>query len=280
MLESVIQLGLIGDNIAASKAPLLHRLAADLCGLHLVYDLLPPADLGLAFEDVLQHCKVSRYRGLNITYPYKERVLACLQVGDAVVRAVGACNTVLFAGAEVRGYNTDYTGFMAAYRNRFGDAPPGRVALVGAGGAGRAISFALVQLGASELRLHDIDRRKSLALAEAIRRIDTHCRIEVSETVVHAAHAADALVNATPAGMAGIGGCSFPSELIPGRRWAFDAVYTPRDTPFMLAARAMGLATIGGYELFLFQGIDAFRHFTGQDIDEGALRAALQSSEG
>jgi shikimate dehydrogenase len=279
MAGSAIRLGLIGDNIAASKAPLLHKLAGELCGLSVIYNLLQPADLGCAFEDVLRQCQGAGYRGLNITYPYKERVIGYLEVDDPVVRAVGACNTVLFDGARARGYNTDYTGFVTAYRNGFGDAPPGRVALTGVGGVGRAIGFALARLGASELRLFDLEQGKSIALAEAIRFVHRDARVEIADTVEQAAKGADALVNGTPVGMVGIGGYPFPPGLIGGQRWAFDAVYTPVDTPFMLAARAAGLLTMSGYELFLYQGIDAFRHFTARDIGERPLREALESCE-
>ena len=274
-----IRLGLIGDNIAASKAPGLHRIAGRLCGLSVTYDLLQPADLGRSFEEVLERCRASGYRGLNITYPYKERVVGQLRVEDPEVRAIGACNTVLFEGARPRGCNTDYSGFVAAYRNGFGDAAPGCVALIGCGGVGRAIGFALVRLGAGELRLFDLDRRKCAALAEAIRSVHKRIPIQVSASIAAAADGAEALVNCTPLGMVGIGGCPVPTELIGGQRWAFDAVYTPVDTPFMLAARAGGLATMSGYELFLYQGIDAFRHFTGRDVAEGRLREELRLLE-
>ena len=280
MVGPMIRLGLIGDNIGASKAPLLHELAGGLCGLSVAYDLLQPADLGCAFEDVLQRCQNSGYRGLNITYPYKERVVRHLEVDDRVVRAIGACNTVLFDGARLRGYNTDYTGFVTAYRNGFGEAPPGCVALAGAGGVGRAIGFALAQLGASELRLFDLEQWKSIALANAIHSVHGATRIEVAGTIEQATKGADALVNGTPVGMVGIGGYPFPPGLISDQRWAFDAVYTPVDTPFTLAARAAGLSTMSGYELFLYQGIDAFRHFTARDIGELPLREALKSCEG
>jgi len=278
MAGSAVRLGLIGDNIAASKAPLLHKLAGELCGLSVSYDLLQPAELGCSFDDVLRQCQRTSYRGLNITYPYKERVVAYLRVDDPVVRAIGACNTVLFEGARPLGYNTDYSGFLQAYRNRFGNRAPGRVALAGAGGVGRAIGFALIELGASELRLFDLEQRKSVALAEALHSVRKDLRVEVAGTVEQAAKGADALINGTPAGMTGIGGCPFPSELMNGKRWAFDAVYTPLDTPFMLAARAAGLSTLGGYELFIYQGIDAFRHFAGKDVAEGPLREALEAT--
>ena len=275
MVGSPIRLGLIGGNIAESKAPELHVIAGRLCGLPVTYELLRPDDFGRSFEDVLWQCRDDGFRGVNITYPYKERVVAHLALADPAVQAMGACNTVLFEPGGPRGLNTDYSGFIVGYRNTFGNASPGRVALAGAGGVGRAIGFALARLGADELRLFDLDPQKAEALADAIRAVHGHTVIRISESVEEAAGGADGLVNATPLGMGGIGGCPFPPELIAGQRWAFDAIYTPVDTPFMLAARAAGLAAMSGYELFLYQGIDAFQHFTGRNVAEDRLRAEL-----
>ncbi len=266
---------LIGGNIAELRAPELHAIAGRLCGLPVSYELLRPADFGRSFEEVLWRCRDAGFCGVNITYPYKERVVGHLAAADPAVQAMGACNTVLFEPGGPRGLNTDYSGFMAAYRNTFGEAAPGRVAMAGAGGVGRAIGFALARLGADELRLFDPDGGKARALADAMRAVHGHTLVRVADTVVDAAGGADGLVNATPLGMGGIGGCPFPREAIGGQRWAFDAIYTPMDTPFMLAARAAGLAAMGGFELFLYQGIDAFRHFTGVEVAEDRLRAEL-----
>ena len=132
MGPSPIRLGLIGDNIAASRSPALHRIAGRLTGLAVSYDLLRPADLKRSFEDVLSFAEADGYRGLNITYPYKERVITHLDVPDPVVRAIGACNTVLFGGGKPQGWNTDFSGFMGGYRHVFGNRSPGRVAMAGA----------------------------------------------------------------------------------------------------------------------------------------------------
>lgn len=118
---------------------------------------------------MLAWAEASGYRGLNITYPYKERIVAYLDMPDPALRAIGACNTVLFGVGRPVGWNTDCSGFMAAFRHHFGVAPPGRVAMAGTGGVGRAIAFGLCQLGASELRLFDVDGAKALALADALR---------------------------------------------------------------------------------------------------------------
>lgn len=275
MVGSPIRLGLIGSNIAESKAPDLHAIAGRLCGLPVTYELLRPDDFGLSFEDVLWQCRDAGFRGVNITYPYKERVVGHLAAADPAVQAMGACNTVLFEPGGPRGLNTDHSGFISAYRNTFGDAAPGRVAMAGAGGVGRAIGFALAQLGANELRLFDLDPQKARGLADAIGAVHGHTLVRISVTIEEAAGGADGLVNATPLGMGGIGGCPFPPDLIAKQRWAFDSIYTPMDTSFMLAAGAAGLATMSGYELFLYQGIDAFRHFTGCNVPEDRLRAEL-----
>lgn len=279
MSPSPIRLGLIGDNIAASSSPALHRIAGRLTGLTVTYDLLRPADLNRSFEEVLAWAEADGYRGLNITYPYKERVVGHLDVPDPAVRAIGACNTVLFGAGRPAGWNTDYSGFMAAYRHRFGDKAPGRVAMAGSGGVGRAIAFALCQLGASELRLFDIDFGKAQGLAGALKELPSQTIVTAAPTIEAATANADGLVNSTPIGMVGIGGCPFPPGGIAGRRWAFDAVYTPVDTPFMVAAETAGLDILSGYELFFYQGVDAFRHFTAKEVPQAPLRAALKAGE-
>lgn len=276
MAESAIRLGLIGDKIAESRAPELHVTAGRLCGLPVTYELLRPGDRKRTFEEVLAHCREEGYRGVNVTYPYKERAVRHLAAADPAVEAVGACNTVLFERGGPRGCNTDYSGFIAAFRKTFGDLSPGRVALAGAGGVGRAIAFALAKLGAVELRLFDLDREKSRRLAEALGIAREGLRVNVCTSIEEAASGAAGLVNATPIGMAGVGGCPFPDSLIAGQHWAFDAVYTPAETAFTRATRAAGVSTMSGSELFLYQGIHAFRSFTGHDVDEERLRDALK----
>jgi shikimate dehydrogenase len=172
--------------------------------------------------------------------------------------------------------NTDYTGFIAAFRNTHGDVRPGVVAMAGTGGVGRAIGFALAQLGATVLRLFDVDAAKAEALRTAIQQVHRDVRVEIAGSIEEAASGADGLVNSTPLGMDRIGGTAFPGGVFTRQRWAFDAVYTPVDTEFVRAARAAGLSVMTGYELYFYQGVDAFRIFTGYSVDPTALRHALQ----
>ena len=270
-----LRLGLIGDNIARSRAPLLHRLAGRQLGLRITYDRLIPRDLGRPFEAVFEGCARGGFRGINVTYPYKERAARMARAHDPAVAALGAVNTVVFGEDSPEGFNTDHSGFVASHRGVRGDAPPGVVCMIGTGGVGRAVAFGLVALGAEALRLADRDEAKARALATDLREAAPEIAVEVFGTAEAAAEGADGLVNCTPVGMVGHEGTPLPRERMAGASWAFDAVYTPVDTRFLRDAEAEGLTVISGYELFFHQGVHAAEIFTGRALDEARLRADL-----
>lgn len=270
-----LKLGLIGDNILRSRSPLLHRLAGVQNGIVVQYDRLIPQDMGEDFDTVFQRCVGRGYRGINVTYPYKERAAKMVAIDDPLVKAIGAVNTVLFEPDGPRGKNTDYTGFISAYRAVRGEANPGAVCLIGTGGVGRALAFGLVALGAAEIRLVDRDESKAQALATELRALEEAPDVQVFTEAEAAAKGAEGLLNGTPVGMVGYGGTPLPRAAMAGAAWAFDAVYTPVDTQFLQDAAAEGLKVISGYELFFFQGAHAWAHFSGLPLDEMRLRADL-----
>ncbi|MDG1377757.1 MAG: shikimate dehydrogenase [Yoonia sp.] len=274
-----LKLGLIGDNISRSKSPRLHRTAGELAGLNVTYDRLIPKDMGLTFLEVFEQVQNSRYRGINVTYPYKEIVTSQVTVSDPLVRAIGAVNTVVFDASGPFGFNTDYTGFMSAYRATLGDAAPGIVCLIGTGGVGKAVAFGLIGLKAQTIRCVDLDPQKAESLATALRALSTATTVETFTDPALAADGANGIINCTPLGMVGIGGSPLPREQTIGAKWAFDAVYTPVETTFLQDARDAGLAIISGYELFFEQGVDAWEIFSGVAADQLALRAAIQGDE-
>lgn len=277
---SDIRLGLIGDNIARSRSPLLHVEAGRLCGLDVSYERLVPVDMGLTFEAMFERCRQGGFRGINVTYPYKEKVVPLVRIGAPEVARIGACNTVLFSGSGAHGHNTDHSGFVAAYRGVFGDRGPGPVAMAGAGGVGKAVAFALAALRCPRLRLYDPLSARATALARSVEAAATDMAVEVCDSMTEAADGADGLINCTPLGMAGHPGTAVPPGLMESAAWAFDAVYTPVETPFIEDARAAGLEVMSGYELYFHQGVDAFRLFTGRDVDLGRLRDVLAQTEG
>lgn len=275
---TALRLGLIGDNIAASRAPALHERAGRLSGIAVRYDRLIPREEGMDFDALFAACEGRGYAGLNITYPYKERAAAKVTVEDPAVRRLGAVNTVIFAPEGARGFNTDYSGFIAAYRAARGGAAPGPVCMIGAGGVGRAVAFGLLTLGLEDLRLVEREAAKAEALASALREAAPALSVAVTADAAAGAKGAAGLVNCTPVGMVGYEGTPLPRSAMAGAAWAFDAVYTPVETEFLRDAAAEGLAVISGYELFFHQGVDAFRLFAGREIDQAALRAGLQEA--
>ena len=276
-MKTAIKLGLIGGNIAASRAPYLHGLAGKQAGIDVTYDLLTPAELGKDFDAVFADCLAQGYRGINITYPYKELAAAKVRVDDPSVRAIGAVNTVVFEADGPRGFNTDYSGFVAAYRAGFGDTPTGPVFQIGAGGVGKAVAFGLLTLGTRDIRLIDRDGPRAAALADQLRAAASDARIAVTDDPAEGARGASGLVNCTPVGMVGSVGTPLPAERMVGARWAFDAAYTPVDTQFLGDAAARGLTVMSGYELFFHQGIDCWKIFSGHTPDPASLRAGLQA---
>lgn len=275
MTGTPLKLGLIGDNIARSRSPLLHRLAGEQNDIAVTYDRLVPRDLGRSFDQVFADCAQGDYKGINVTYPYKEIAAGKVTVDAPLVRAIGAVNTVTFQDDGAKGYNTDYSGFMAAYRTIRGEKPTGPVLMIGTGGVGRAVAFGLAGLGTRCLRLVDRDPAKAEALAAALQAAAPDMDISIWISAEKAAEGATGLINCTPVGMVGYDGTPLEAAAMAGAEWAFDAVYTPVDTTFLTDAADAGLSIISGWELFFFQGVHAWSLFSGLGLDETGLRASL-----
>ena len=270
------RLGLIGGNITASRSPVLHTVCALSVGGNASYNLLIPAELGTDFSATLSRCAASGFDGVNVTYPYKEDAAALIPAGDPVVAAMGSANTIRFTAEGPRAFNTDYTGFVAAFRERFGDMAPGRVLVIGAGGVGRAVAFGLAELGAEGIGLCDVDPAKAASLAGAIRLQSAAPPVQASEPRrAGDLSGFDGVVNCTPLGMVGQPGSALPTGVTGRPVWAFDAVYTPDRTEFRTQVEGLGAAFLSGYELYFHQGVQAFEIFTGRRPDADWVRTTL-----
>lgn len=274
----MLRLGLIGDNIAHSKAPLLHRLAGALAGREVSYERLVPRDLALDFDATFAKAASGGYRGLNITYPYKEDAAHRVDIEDPLVRAMGAVNTVIFTQEGPRGYNTDYSGFISAYRAVCGDKPAGRVCMIGAGGVGKAVAFGLLKLGLEALWIVDLNAAKAADLQDRLKQVAPALPVTLVDAPGDLPEGIDGFINATPVGMVGHEGTPLPRRHLRGADWAFDAIYTPLETRFLKEAAAEGLTVIGGYELFFHQGVDAWRLFADRPVDAAQLRLRLSAA--
>lgn len=268
-----LKLGLIGDNIAESRSPALHRACARVAGVELTYERLIPRAMGRTFDGVFDGAERDGFRGVNVTQPYKERVRSRIALIDPRIATIGSVNTVRFDPEGPHGFNTDYSGFIAAYRAAFSQASPGRVVLFGAGGVGKAVAFGLVKLGATEIIVSDPDEVKAKTLIASLG-LGAPARLGGADAL----HAADGVINCSPLGMAGYPGSPVPDGAFPKNGWAFDAVYTPVETSFRTQALTAGAAFLSGFELFFFQGTQAFEIFTGCRIrDNETVRKILMT---
>ncbi len=275
-MNTDLKLGLIGLSIEQSRSPALHCLAGRLSGISVTYDLIRlDSAIPESFDKMLSLCQSQKYYGVNVTYPFKERAAEVARIESEQVRRLGAVNTVRFVSeSEMQGFNTDFTGFKRAFDSRYSGQPPGKVALIGAGGIGRAIAFGLVDLGAEELRIFDQEAQKAESLALTLKS-RSELQIRTCATLEDTVSDVEGIVNATPIGMYNHPGTAIPRAMVSTQSWAFDAVYTPVETQFLLEAKEAGLETLSGYELFIYQGIEAFKIFSGVYVDESRLRAGL-----
>ncbi len=268
-------LGLIGAPIPQSASPAMHEAAARALGLRCYYHLIEVAGLdrdGLAAT--LDGVRRLGFAGINVTYPYKEAVVPLLDALAPGIADIGAVNTVVARDGRLTGHNTDASGFARAATEALGGPFDGPVALIGAGGVGRAAAFALAGLGVPELRLFDRDAAKTDALRVAL---GGRLAVIASPTVEAALDGAAGVVNGTPVGMAPDRGNPVPPALLHAGLWVADAVYTPLWTPLLDAARAAGARVMTGRELAIYQAVDAFALFTGAQPSAAVMGQAFDA---
>ncbi len=253
--------GLIGAPIAHSASPAMHEWAGQALGARVHYHLIEVAGADSdRLRALLDSVRLLGFAGVNVTFPYKEVVVALLDELSPSAAAMQAVNTVVVRDGRLIGHNTDTTGFARAAADLVAVSKRGPVALVGAGGVGKAIAFALAQLGVATIRVFDTDAAKTRAIATAL---GSRATIVAADDVEAALRGAVGLVNATPIGMLPNRGTPVPEHLLHGGLWVADAVYSPLWTPLLTAAKAHGAQVMTGRELAIYQAADAFELFTG-----------------
>ena len=271
---STIRMGLIGAHIGRSRLRSALEIMCKAQDLALEFTPIDTAERP-AFDFVreVDGLRAAGWTGVTVTHPWKTHAAAYAGRGRAAVSGtLGAANTLLF-GEAVTGHNTDYSGFLAAWQAAMG-RPPGRVAMAGAGGVASALGPALARLGATEIAIWDTDATRAEELAARIGHVARPCPEDAKADAIRTA---DGLVNATPIGMVQHPGSAFDPALLGGQSWAFDAVYTPTDTAFLVAAECAGLRTLTGFDLFRYMAMDSFALYSGRRPDAGQTLAALDA---
>lgn len=264
--------GVIGDPITHSLSPLIHNTAFAAAGLNSVYLPLKVRDLTL-FMRRMVHPKTRELdwnlRGLSVTAPHKSAVIDQLDWIDPTAQEIGAVNTVLIKEGQLRGYNTDAEGFILPLRSRFGSVGGARCAVIGAGGAARAVVWALHHDGA-RVTVWARNTNQAKELAEGY---GAEWRVLTNEPLANF----DIVVNTTPLGTLGEyeDQTPFTAPQLGGVRLACDLVYNPIETRFLREARQAGCETLSGIEMLLMQAAVQFRLWQGRELDAQAARLAV-----
>lgn len=263
----------LGHPINHSFSPVMHMASFRSIGFDGEYTRLdvPPEMLG----DALKALSAEGFSGVNLTIPHKQLALPMMDALTPEAQRLGAVNTVRFEeGGKLSGHNTDGPGFLAAAKATLGFDPAGRrVAVVGCGGAGRAVAITLAHADA-QVGLLDIDRDRAEALAEEIRGSGREAAVIDRAQI----RDADLIAQCSPSGLA-----IFPEpavradEMRPGQ-CLYDIVIPPGDpvTPTMREARTLGIPCANGVRMLVEQGALSFTYWTGIEADRAAMLRAVE----
>ncbi len=260
--------GIMGNPVSHSLSPAMHNGAFAALGLNKAYLPFVVQDVGQAMTGL----RALGIKGVSVTIPHKQTVIAHLDSIDPVAKKIGAVNTLVISNGAIHGANTDWLGANRALSEKI-PLKGASVLLLGAGGSARAIGFGLLEAGAS-LTIASRTQEKGVALAKLL-----GCPwLPLAEAT---SARGDALVNATSLGMAP------QQELLPIAQEALvnfqvvmDIVYAPLKTRLLQAAGQAGCQTINGLAMLLYQGVAQFELWTGLQAPVEVMRQSLLTSLG
>ena len=278
------KLCVIGDPVLHSKSPLIQNTMIAALGLDYIY-LCQTVPRGRA-KEWLECARLTGYAGFNATMPHKLELVPLMDELDEDAALFGAVNTICIRDGRAIGCNTDGQGFLRALDEE-GIAVAGRrIALLGAGGAAKAVALKLSAAGAAEI----IVCNRTADKAEALCALDPRGKLRAAgfdiETLARVAGTCDLLVNCTSLGMSGTAGqfedFSFLEALAPEVP-VCDLIYSPPETELLCRAKALGHKTMNGLGLLIHQAVLSLEHFTGEAIDPAEMaplvRRALGASD-
>jgi len=263
--------GIIGHPLSQTMSPLLHNWGYERLGVDAAFMAFPtpPERLG----DFVQAVRTLPISGLSVTIPHKEKVMELLDGLSPLAERTGAVNTLVWEDGKLMGHNTDVLGFLEPLKAM--PEPPKSALVLGAGGAAKAALAGLAELGVQDVAVSNRDGSRAGKLAErfGVKAVDWERRDTVD---------AELVVNSTPLGMSGKaeGQSPLPEGYWNKDRMAFDLVYNPLWTRFLLDAKQAGARTIDGLAMFAGQGYAQFKLFTGLELPMDEARKVLAEALG
>ena len=263
--------GVMGWPVAHSRSPRIHGYWLEEKGIDGAY--LPLAVRPEALGAALAGLAALGFRGCNLTAPHKEVALTHMASLSETARRIGAVNTVTVgAGGALHGDNTDGFGFIGHLRQEApGWNPAAPVAMLGAGGAARAVVDALAARGVAEIRIANRSPERAAALAAAVGDVVRPCPWEEREAVLEGC---GLLINTTQLGQVSKPALDLDLSGLPGAAVVYDLVYAPLETELLRAARSRGNAAVDGLGMLIHQARPGFAAWFGAEAE---ATAALRS---
>ncbi len=257
----------------------MHNAAFRHLGLDCVYMAfdVDPRSVTQAVNSI----KTLGLSGINVTIPHKQSVMEGLDEITPEAAMVGAVNTIVNEDGRLKGYNTDVSGVLRALDSEVGFLPHGKnILIVGAGGASRAVIVAMCTGGARSVAIVNRTYPKARRLSEEFSpQFDgvgfSTAPLDDADLLSELMAQADIVINCSSAGMGDIEPLCLPLDLLGESCVVYDLVYKPPVTPLVRDSRALGLRSESGLGMLLYQGVDAFEIWTGEDAPVEVMREAL-----
>lgn len=259
----------IGFPINNSKSPILQTAGFKALGIEDLFLFLPAEVKPENLEKAIQAARKTNIRGISVTMPHKQTVIKYLDVLDDDAEEIGAVNTIVNEEGELTGYNTDWIGAVTALEKKT-NLTGKKVAVIGAGGAARAIVFGLRRKNAL-VKVFNRNKKNAENLALDFE-IDSGSIDDINQDLNY-----DIIINATSVGM-NEDKSPIDKELINQNQIIFDIVYTPKETELIRNAKEKGAEVVYGYEMLLYQGIEQFKLFTNYEAPIREMEEALIKS--
>jgi shikimate dehydrogenase len=270
--------GLMGWPVEHTLSPAMHNTAFATLGLNWVY--VPLAVQPRDVRQALLGLAALNFAGANVTVPHKQAVIRYLDELSPAARITGAVNTVYMKHGKLHGHNTDATGFLDSLVEAGCHPRDMRVAVLGAGGAARAVTYALCRAEAASVTVFNRTAERAAFLVDDLAEVfpDSHLSFAplTSQSLQQLGDAVNLVINTTSLGMApDVENCSWPDDVpVPAHATFYDLVYNPLETVFLARARAAGAKVVDGLGMLVHQGAYAFELWTGQQAPVKVMRQA------
>ncbi len=270
--------GVLGYPAKHSLSPLMHNAAFKALGINAEYKIFEVEPQGL--EKFIRSLYRQNISGINITIPYKEKVVPFLDSISLEAGLIGAVNTIKVSENKLEGFNTDGEGFLRHISEVFDFDPRGKIiALIGAGGAAKAVSVYLCKNTPKSIAIYDIEKAKVSALIEHLKKscegVDFYEANSIGELNIQGS---DLLVNATPIGMKETDPRLVEPKFLHKDLLVYDLIYNPQETKLLKSAKEKGARTSNGLGMLMYQGMISFEIWTGKKASKDVMEKALSSA--